>query len=212
MDRRRQAGKEWLPTKKTLFIVSSKPDAGLSNEILHLIREDEMKSPGLSYENNLRIVTMNEDQWRLHKNAIIPKYHVLFIGLPEQGRWLPENMAVKFTKYGITYGWTGWHAFLTVDERKLKGHDVYSRFLKELKELCSLEDIIQSPKRLDALQLVGMLCVALLVPFGSVLVGGKLIKDWYANDNLMKKQQYVYGIFHLYRNHLKEFMDREEPV
>ena len=27
----------------------------------------------------------------------------------------------------------------------------------------------------------------------------------------MKKQQYVYGIFHLYRNHMKEFLDQDMP-
>lgn len=195
--------------KKTLCIVSSRPDAGLSNEILHLIREDEMKNQGSPLEPHLRVITMNEDQWRLHKNTIITRYPVLFIGLPEQGRWLPEAMAVRFTKYGITYGWTGRHAFLTVNEKALKDHEVYSQFLTELKALCNLGDVIKSPRRLDALQLIGMLCVALLVPFGSVLVGGKLIKDWYANDNLVKKQQYVYGIFHLYRNHMKEFLDQD---
>ena len=98
-----------------------------------------------------------------------------------------------------------------VNEKALKDHEVYSQFLTELKALCSLGDVIKSPRRLDALQLIGMLCVALLVPFGSVLVGGKLIKDWYANDNLVKKQQYVYGIFHLYRNHMKEFLDQDMP-
>lgn len=145
-----------------------------------------MKNQGSSLEPHLRVITMNEDQWRLHKNAIMTRYPVLFIGLPEQGRWLPEAMAVRFTKYGITYGWTGRHAFLTVNEKALKDHEVYSQFLTELKALCNLGDVIKSPRRLDALQLIGMLCVALLVPFGSVLVGGKLIKDWYANDNLVK--------------------------
>lgn len=168
-----------------------------------------MKDRDPALEPHLRVITMNEDQWRLHKNTIIAKYPVLFIGLPEQGRWLPETMEVRFTKYGITYGWTGRHAFLTVNEKALKDHEVYSQFLIELKALCSLGDVIKSPRRLDALQLIGMLCVALLVPFGSVLVGGKLIKDWYANDNLVKKQQYVYGIFHLYRNHMKEFLDQD---
>lgn len=195
--------------KQTLLIVSAKADAGLSNEILHLIREDEEKGDGGFSENNLRILTMNEEQWRLHRNAVMPKVHVLFIGRPAQGLWLHEDMAVRFEKFGIRYGWSGRYAFLYVEEKALKDHQVYDRFLKELKALCTLEDVIQSPKRLDALQLIGMLCVALLVPFGSVLEGGKLIKDWYANDNLMKKQQYVYGIFHLYRNHLKEFMKEE---
>ena len=66
-----------------------------------------MKDRDPALEPHLRVITMNEDQWRLHKNTIIAKYPVLFIGLPEQGRWLPKTMEVRFTKYGITYGWTG---------------------------------------------------------------------------------------------------------
>lgn len=53
-----------------------------------------MKNQGSPLEPHLRVITMNEDQWRLHKNTIIAKYPVLFIGLPEQGRWLPETMEV----------------------------------------------------------------------------------------------------------------------
>lgn len=49
-----------------------------------------MKDQDPAMEPRLRVITMNEDQWRLHKNTIIARYPVLFIGLPEQGRWLPE--------------------------------------------------------------------------------------------------------------------------
>lgn len=193
--------------RKTLFVVSAKPDAGLSNEILHLIREDEKQRVDGLTEENLRIIVMNEDQWNLHKSAAQPETRVLFIGPVKAITEPSEAFRIRFHKYGIRYGCDGRRAFLTVNEKALKDHEEYDRFLEELKSLCTLEDIIQSPKRLDALQLIGMLCVALLVPFGSVLVGGKLIKDWYAHDTLVKKQQYVYGIFHLYRNHLKEFME-----
>lgn len=47
--------------RKTLFVVSAKPDAGLSNEILHLIREDEKQRIDGLTEENLRIIVMNED-------------------------------------------------------------------------------------------------------------------------------------------------------
>lgn len=193
--------------RKTLFVVSAKPDAGLSNEILHLIREDEKQRIDGLTEENLRIIVMNEDQWNLHRNAARPETRVLFIGPVKTISQPSDAFRIRFHKYGIRYGFDGHRAFLTVNEKALKDHEIYDRFLEELKSLCSLEDIIQSPKRPDAMQLIGMLCVAMLVPFGSVLVGGKLIKDWYAHDTLVKKQQYVYGIFHLYRNHLKEFMD-----
>lgn len=132
--------------KQTLLIVSAKADAGLSNEILHLIREDEEKGDGGFSENNLRILTMNEEQWRLHRNAVMPKVHVLFIGRPAQGLWLHEDMAVRFEKFGIRYGWSGRYTFLYVEEKALKDHQVYDRFLKELKALCTLEDVIQSQK------------------------------------------------------------------
>ncbi len=196
--------------RKNLFVVSSKTDSGLSNEILHAIREDEKnRHPPLTPER-LRVVVMNEEQWIIHHHELLPNSHVLFVGPVNVVSWLPEQMTTKFEKYGIRYGWIGHRASLIVNEKTLKNHALYDQFLKELKELCSAEDLIRSPKRLDALQLIGMLCVALLVPFGSVLVGGKLIKDWYSNDLFVKKQQYVFGIFHLYRNHLKEFMEIDE--
>lgn len=196
--------------RKNLFVVSSKTDSGLSNEILHAIREDEKnRHPPLTPER-LRVVVMNEEQWIIHHHELLPNSHVLFVGPVNVVSWLPEQMTTKFEKYGIRYGWIGHRASLIVNEKTLKNHALYDQFLKELKELCSEEDLIRSPKRLDALQLIGMLCVALLVPFGSVLVGGKLIKDWYSNDLFVKKQQYVFGIFHLYRNHLKEFMEMDE--
>lgn len=196
--------------RKNLFVVSSKTDSGLSNEILHAIREDEKnRHPPLTPER-LRVVVMKEEQWIIHHHELLPNSHVLFVGPVNVVSWLPEQMTTKFEKYGIRYGWIGRRASLIVNEKTLKNHALYDQFLKELKELCSAEDLIRSPKRLDALQLIGMLCVALLVPFGSVLVGGKLIKDWYSNDLFVKKQQYVFGIFHLYRNHLKEFMEMDE--
>ena len=52
-----------------------------------------------------------------------------------------------------------------------------------------------------------MAAFALVVPFGIFAVGTKLVKDYFYNENQLKKQQYIYGIFHLYKHHLKEFMD-----
>lgn len=196
--------------RKNLFVVSAKSNSSFSNEILHVIREDEKNRHPLLTPEQLRVVVMNEEQWIIHHHELLPNSHVLFIGPVNVVSWLPKEMDTKFEKYGIRYGWAGHRASLIVDEKPLKDHALYEKFLKELKEICSVEDLIKSPKRIDALQLIGMLCVALLVPFGSVLVGGKLIKDWYANDLFVKKQQYVFGIFHLYRNHLKEFMEMDE--
>lgn len=190
--------------KQVLFVVAEIPDAGLANEILHLIREDEKKKAGA--EGHFEVVTMNEEQWELNKSAFLSDGRVLFLGSLHQRKHFGHPLPVRFEKYGIRYGWKGPYAFLTTDKKVLKNEKTYAEFLKELKALCTLDDITRSPRRLDILQMLGMLCVALLVPFGSVLVGGKLLADWYSNDNYVEKQQYVYGVLHLYKYHLKEFM------
>lgn len=193
-----------MAAKPVLFVVAKIPDAGLANEILHLIREDEKKKADL--EGHFQVVTMNEEQWQLNQSAFLKDGRILFLGPVLRNGLFPNPLPVKFEKYGICYGWEGPYAFLMADRDALKDEKVYGEFLKEMKELCTGDDLTRGPKRLDILQMLGMLCVALLVPFGSVLVGGKLLADWYMNDNYTEKQQYLYGILHLYQYHLKEFM------
>lgn len=86
--------------RKTLFVVSAKPDAGLSNEILHLIREDEKQRIDGLTEENLRIIVMNEDQWNLHRNAARPETRVLFIGPVKTISQPSDAFRIRFHKYG----------------------------------------------------------------------------------------------------------------
>ena len=193
-----------MAAKPVLFVVTEIPDAGLANEILHLIREEEKKKADV--EGHFQVVTMNEEQWQLNQSAFLSDGRVLFLGPVLRKDLFPNPLPVKFEKYGICYGWNGPCAYLMADQGGLKEEKVYNEFLKEMKRLCTRDDFTHGPRRLDILQMLGMFCVALLVPFGSVLVGGKLLADWYSNDNYVEKQQYLYGILHLYQYHLKEFM------
>lgn len=193
-----------MAKKQVLFVVAEMPDSGLANEILHLIREDEKKKADV--EGHFQVVTMNAEQWQLNQSAFLSDGRVLFLGPVLRKDLFPNPLPVKFEKYGICYGWNGPCAYLMADQGGLKEEKVYNEFLKEMKRLCTRDDFTHGPRRLDILQMLGMLCVALLVPFGSVLVGGKLLADWYSNDNYVEKQQYLYGILHLYQYHLKEFM------
>jgi len=193
-----------MAKKQVLFVVAEMPDSGLANEILHLIREDEKKKADV--EGHFQVVTMNAEQWQLNQSAFLSDGRVLFLGPVLRKDLFPNPLPVKFEKYGICYGWNGPCAYLMADQGGLKEEKVYNEFLKEMKRLCTRDDFTHGPRRLDILQMLGMFCVALLVPFGSVLVGGKLLADWYSNDNYVEKQQYLYGILHLYQYHLKEFM------
>lgn len=134
---------------------------------------------------------------------------------PFRGKCSPDarpsgKIETKFEKYGIRYGWCGRNACLIANEKALSERENYEKFLEDLRHECRLAEIVKSPKRMDILQFIIMLCVALIVPFGSVLVGGKLVKDWFENTGYVKKQQYFYGILHLYKHNLKDFMETRD--
>lgn len=79
--------------------------------------------------------------------------------------------------------------------------------MEKLREETDLSCEELEKKEKDLLTILSMAAFALVVPFGIFAVGTKLVKDYFYNENQLKKQQYIYGIFHLYKHHLKEFMD-----
>jgi len=199
-----------VDNQKILYVVTAGTDSSFSNRMLRMIRNEEEEHPEETLPGGIRLIILSEDQWII-QNWLFPKdAHFLFVGNVALMRALPGKIETKFEKYGIRYGWGGHNACLVANEKALSERENYEKFLEDLRHECRLAEIVKSPKRMDILQFIIMLCVALIVPFGSVLVGGKLVKDWFENTGYVKKQQYFYGILHLYKHNLKDFMETRE--
>ena len=132
--------------------------------------------------------------------SLIPKNYIL--------SWISRPGSVScHLLSNICYGWLGNKAVLVCDKDPVKDREMYKIFLEKLREETDLSGEDLEKKEKDLLTILSMAAFALVVPFGIFAVGTKLVKDYFYNENQLKKQQYIYGIFHLYKHHLKEFMD-----
>lgn len=190
-----------MTEQKTLYVVCSRGDTAFANQILHEIRKKEDLENG-----RFCIIALSEEQWSVQKDAL-QGCKVLFLGPVKRMPSLPESLPFRFQKYGVSYGWKGCQGFLLADAAPLQEKEVYQAFVEELKEECQVEEILRGAGKMDALQFLGLLCVALFIPFGSVLAGGRLVERYLNRKIGIKKQQYFYGLLHFYKNDMKEFME-----
>jgi hypothetical protein len=207
----RFTGKEDAMMKpKKLYVVTDLADNYLSNAILQGIHEEAKRLyHGRIPDDKTRIIFLTKDQWQLGKSFVPPEQKVLFVGSSRFIREMGQKVPVKFHHFGITYGWNRSRACLSANEFGFTSYREYRIFLKLL-EKEELTAKMAKQKSLDVKQMLAMAAVAVFVPFGTVLVGGKLAKDWYTHAEAMRRQQYVYGVFQFYKRDLKRFMD--EPA
>lgn len=186
-----------MEDKKTLYIVSKISDIPYSEKLLSL----------LDVHAGFRIIPLTLEQWLFQRTSCQNGDKVLFIGHMEPVHALLPQITVKYKEFGICYGWRENRAVLVCEKSPVKDRTAYKKFLLKLREETDLsgEDIEKKEK--DVLAILSMAAFALFVPFGILAVGTKLFKDYFYNENQLKKQQYIYGIFHFYKHHLKEFMD-----
>lgn len=186
-----------MKDKKILYVVSKISDVPYSEKLLSL----------LDITSGFRIVPLTFEQWQFQRTSFKDTDKVLFIGHVDPIVPLVKNMDIKYKEYGVCYGWLGNKAVLVCDKGPVKDREMYKNFLEKLRGETDLSGQDLEKKEKDLLTILSMATFALVVPFGIFAVGTKLVKDYFYNENQLKKQQYIYGIFHLYKHHLKEFMN-----
>lgn len=136
----------------------------------------------------------------------------LFIGKVSGTENLKPLIDVKYSKWGIEYGWAGNQALLTVDTNKLMIKEDYNEFLEDFKILCNVPvgDSIDSKTMKTVVGGGAALGVAgaFLGPIGmigSIAVSG-LLGGVYGSRVDMKKQMLLYGVTQFYYKDLDGFM------
>lgn len=192
---------------QTLYIVTEMPDNSFSDHILEQIhRQAEAFYEGDIPDSRIRMILLTGDQWQIGHDSVPPEEKVLFIGKEGFAHESLKNVPLRYNRFGISYGWTGNRAVLRANAYGFKSYKEYKVFLKLLKHE-ELTAHMDKGKSLDMKQMLAMAAVAVFVPFGSVLVGGKLMKDWFSHTDAVRLQQYVYGVFQFYKHDLALFMD-----
>lgn len=191
-----------MNNQKILYVVIAAVGTGLSNHLLEQIRMAEAPSE----EGSLRIAVLTEDQWILHRSLLRENHRILFIGPIRQTEELFRAEDVKFDRHGIRYGERGGMAFLRVEKSLFESKAEIELFEKEWRKECGFAAGPKEKKQSGSLSVLGMLAIALFVPLGYILVGGRLVKNHLNASENLRRQKYMYGFTVFMKYYVKDFM------
>ncbi len=194
--------------ERNLIIVCEKKAQVAVNELLKDIASNDDKEGEIvgTTDGTVACVEMTEEEYIQNKSSIRADEKRLFIGKLKCSESLLPTADIIFKKYGITYGWSGNQAILYVDASINK--DEYAELLDEMKKA----NVGNSEKTNKFGFNVKTLTKGAVVLFAPIIIAplfaGWIIKDFYDDKSKVRTQQYMYGAWHMYMNHLEEFMNK----
>lgn len=158
-------------------------------------------------DGTVAIVAWDEKMWLEQKKTGDISGKLLFIGKVKGTENLLPLIDIKFQKYGVKYGWSGNQAIIYADSKELKKKENYTKFLAELSGGVS-EELTKKKKKVGwNVRTVAKGAGFLFAPWlAGLAIGGWLLKDVHDDAVMVSRQQYIYGINHLYEHHLNEFL------
>lgn len=188
--------------QKILYVVIAAVGTGLSNNLLEKIRMAEDPSG----KREFRIAVLTEDQWILHRSLLGENHRILFIGPLQQAEELFRAEDVKFDRHGIRYGEREGMAFLRVEKSLFESKAEIELFEKEWRKECGFAAGPTEKKPGSGLSVLSMLAIALFVPLGYILVGGRLVKDHLNAAENLRRKKYMYGFTVFMKYYVQDFM------
>ena len=163
-------------------------------------------------DGTIKIISWDEKMWLEQRKKGNIANKALFIDKVRGTENLKPLIDVKFSKWGIEYGWAGNQALLTVDTNKLMIKEDYNEFLEDFKKLCNMTGTggvdSKTTKTLIGTGAALGIAGALLGPVGIIgsIVASGLFGGVYGSKADMKKQMLLYGVTQLYYKDLDDFM------
>jgi len=164
--------------------------------------------------HDIVVVAWGEKAYEEHKKNGSSRELVLYLGDVKGIESLMPILDVKYNEYGIIYGWSGTQALLYADPAAMDNKRLYNEFLDKLnaypvpdslkseKVHISDDEIIteavnESEHRHNPFAKLGKFFTRIGNGIGSLFSPAR---------RKIPKQQYYYGIYTFYQNHLNEFV------
>ena len=196
---------------KTLIVVYK--DELLVNQLKKLIEtKDDGNENAIvgTTDGSVQIVAWTEKVWLEQKKTGNITAKVLFLGEIKGTDKLVPVIDVKFSQYGVKYGWAGNQAVLIAEPKDMKTRDEYASFIADLGQLpapASVKDAIKATethkiamKKEDGkLDVKGMFSA----------IGANVVdtaKDTFSNKKSLIQQMLIYGVINLYNKDLEAFI------
>jgi len=196
--------------KKAIIVFGKKDEAFARYAEKLLLQKDDTEDGIVGVEDGFVEFVVWDEDFYLQQKGIHTREKILFIGNCKSLKALKPSLDVKYSQFGVEYGWAGNKAAIYTSDSRLK-RDEYNQLIASLQET----DIkVKDQKKKNALskETVGKAAVLAAAPFiGGVFTGVPMIalfvKNAFSDKEMVKQQQLFYGLLQLYLNDLQGFLE-----
>ena len=192
----------------TIVIAYKEKDKVIANQLRKLLEtKDDTEDTVVGVKDrSVTVIPWEEKVWLDQESKGTVDSKVLLIDKVKGASSLIPIMDIKFRKHGVTYGWAGTQAVITVDEQALRKKEDYTAFLEELREIASASQITEY-ERGDVVKKDAKKAYLMILPVLKEFFAGKIIADAFKDAKMVRQQMLLYGVTHLYLNNLTAFLE-----
>lgn len=192
----------------TIVIAYKEKDKVIANQLRKLLEtKDDTEDTVVGVKDrSVTVIPWEEKVWLDQESKGTVDSKVLLIDKVKGASSLIPIMDIKFQKHGVTYGWAGTQAVITVDEQALRKKEDYTAFLEELREIASASQITEY-ERGDVVKKDAKKAYLMILPVLKEFFAGKIIADAFKDAKMVRQQMLLYGVTHLYLNNLTAFLE-----
>lgn len=192
----------------TIVIAYKEKDKVIANQLRKLLEtKDDTEDTVVGVKDrSVTVIPWEEKVWLDQESKGTVDSKVLLIDKVKGASSLIPIMDIKFQNHGVTYGWAGTQAVITVDEQALRKKEDYTAFLEELREIASASQITEY-ERGDVVKKDAKKAYLMILPVLKEFFAGKIIADAFKDAKMVRQQMLLYGVTHLYLNNLTAFLE-----
>lgn len=189
----------------SLIVVYKEKDEMAVNQLRKLLDTKDDTEDGVVgvQDRTVKVVAWTEKVWLQNKASGKLDSKVLLIDDIKGAKSLLPIIEVKYSKHGITYGWAGNQAIISIEEKALFKKEDYEAFLADLKEIADKIGAEYGKKIAeDAAKLLKEVWLT-AIPLVGNFFSGKLMGDALKQ---VREQMLMFAVTHIYLNHLDSFV------
>ncbi len=205
------------PEKRKLIVVYKKKDELALNYLKKLVETNDDKDEKIvgTEDNTVSIIDWTEKDYQNNKVLGNIPNKILFLDDIKETKKLVPIMDIKYSSNGISYGFIGKKAIISINEKALNTDEAFMKFQKDFFEL--IKSIDEKTKRNDGqkelelhqnAKLTKVLAIIFTIAYpilGLPIMVGATITNSFDKKKLREKM-FLYAITKFYLDEMDDFM------
>lgn len=197
-------------SKKVIIVYGKKDEMFARYAEKLLSQKDDNENEVIGVKDGFVETAVWDEEFYLQQKDLHSNQKIIFIGNCKSLEAYKPSFDIKYSQYGVDYGWYGNKAAIYISNSKIK-KDEYSELVAKLQETDIKAKDLKKKNALNK-KTIGKAGVLAIAP----LIGGLLtavpmlalfVKNAFDDKAIVQQQQLFYGMLQFYLNHLQGFLE-----